>query len=220
MYKDLFDEKHRLIESDINLKGKPLQSGKHEPNLLCENCDNKIIGKLETYAAKVINGGPISVAIRRVQTVDGYYKQVGGIDYTTFKLFLLSILWRASVSKQPFFSKVALGPYEETVRKMLLSSNPGPAEQFPCVIMDYRSKELLKGVVSAPTKSRLGDRTSYRFIISGLLYTFIVTEKDSPQWVYNWAINTNGEFRIIEATKSEGTQLLGGIFNIDASQLP
>jgi len=35
---------------------------------------------------------------------------IEGIDYAPFKLFLMSVLWRASVSTLEFFKLVSLGP--------------------------------------------------------------------------------------------------------------
>lgn len=50
--------------------------------------------------------------------------------YDQLKLFVLSVLWRASVSKQPFFSRVHLGPHEETIRTALLAGNAGDENFF------------------------------------------------------------------------------------------
>ena len=61
MYKDIFDEKHRLHEVEVT-KGsiredKLRQSGGYEDQILCQTCDNKILGKLEKYARMVLYGG-------------------------------------------------------------------------------------------------------------------------------------------------------------------
>ena len=54
--------------------------------------------------------------------------------YDQLKLFVLSVLWRASVSGQPYFAKVRLGPHEEPIRQALLAGDPGD-ERFYSVTL-------------------------------------------------------------------------------------
>jgi hypothetical protein len=46
-------------------------------------------------------------------------------------MFHLSLLWRMSVSKHPYFKEVSLGPHEEVLRRMLLEARPGEPDQPP-----------------------------------------------------------------------------------------
>ena len=46
-------------------------------------------------------------------------------------MFHLSLLWRMSVSKHPYFKEVSLGPHEEVLRRMLLEALPGEPDQPP-----------------------------------------------------------------------------------------
>jgi hypothetical protein len=46
------------------------------------------------------------------------------------KLFFLSLLWRASVSRHFFFRRVTTGPFERELRRMLLTGDPGAPEEF------------------------------------------------------------------------------------------
>src|SRR5665647_2165945 len=59
MYKGLFDENHFIAQIDlIEFKRKRLlPNGFYDSNILCENCDNVILGILESYASIVIWGG-------------------------------------------------------------------------------------------------------------------------------------------------------------------
>ncbi|MET0049372.1 MAG: hypothetical protein ABW066_16470 [Sedimenticola sp.] len=56
--------------------------------------------------------------------------QIPKYDYIKLKLFFLSVLWRASVSSQPFFRRVDLGPHEVTIRKALLDGDPGDSDWY------------------------------------------------------------------------------------------
>ena len=61
----------------------------------------KKISKYEDYIAKYLKGG-----IELNFEDDGSVIKVGGIDYKIFKLFQLSILWRASISTRELFQYV------------------------------------------------------------------------------------------------------------------
>ena len=61
MYQDLFDEKHRIFEvlfkPDLQLQNKTRQSGVYDKDILCDKCDNKVLGSLERYASLALYGG-------------------------------------------------------------------------------------------------------------------------------------------------------------------
>jgi len=93
-YKTMYDSKHRANKLTIEpYKSKFIQKGYRE-NLLCEDCE-KIINKYETYFANVWYEQqklPKKIVNDRIVLTD--------LDYTKFKLFHLSVLWRASGSKR------------------------------------------------------------------------------------------------------------------------
>lgn len=51
LYKELYDEKHRLHK--VKLPGKSVgyytQTGEYDRHLLCADCDNNILGRLDSY---------------------------------------------------------------------------------------------------------------------------------------------------------------------------
>lgn len=120
LYESLYDEKHRLHVLSV-LPDQPNwreQKGLRE-RLLCEACE-QLLSPWERYASLVLKGG-VPLAYRR----EGNVVFISGLDYRQFKLFQLSVLWRAGISSLPFFSKVKLGKHAETLRKCLLTGNPG-----------------------------------------------------------------------------------------------
>ena len=124
MYKEIYDEKHSLISFKTHTlhSGQIVFNGAYEKDILCEDCDNNLIGGFENYASRVLYGGKIPVSIKNFIKPDGLeFSQAQGVDYIKFKLFLLSVLWRASISSNDFFSSVSLGSlYEEKIRQMIL----------------------------------------------------------------------------------------------------
>jgi hypothetical protein len=100
---------------------RPQQKGLRE-RLLCPDCEARF-SKWETYAL----GEPFH-RTKQPGIDHGPYMEFI-MDYATFKLFQMSILWRMSVTSLDVFANVQLGKkHEERLRAMLLASDPGPAD--------------------------------------------------------------------------------------------
>ncbi len=218
MYSDIFDENHSLIrfKSDDWDKERKLHTGEFEAGILCRDCEAKL-SKFETYGRLILYGGklPKGVNIRFENQKNQHgveFTFATGIDYKKFKLFLLSILWRASISKRPFFGLVSLGKYEEVVRKMLVEEDPGPSDLFPCIINSYtKHASLPKELISEPKKIRMESGViGYNFLISGMLYIFVISPLTSSMrpWVIEAAISESGELRVIHIPEEHGKRIL------------
>ena len=130
MYNGLFNEKHFIAPVDLaEQKVKKFRpTGFYDSNILCKECDNEIIGKLESYSRIVLRGGkgkPESYPRieRKINQLNQKYLHLINIDYTKFKLFLLSIIWRASISKQKISESVNLGAHEKIIGEMIYNNN-------------------------------------------------------------------------------------------------
>ncbi|MFA5172815.1 MAG: hypothetical protein WC435_00220 [Candidatus Paceibacterota bacterium] len=164
-------------------------NGEYERNILCENCDNQIIGKLDDYAAKFIHNEFPQKLNSRIEVINGHEYLViendPNYDYKKYKLFLLSLLWRSSIASRPFFQQLKLSSsVEDDLRQMILSSNPGEPER-------YASFVFLPPLVSAPGGGR-GFNTFYmptmspimaknndweicKFIVEGMMFFFLIS---------------------------------------------
>ena len=185
MYKELYDDQHKLMlfkpHERVKGKGKIRRpsSGEYEGNILCANCDNIVIGSYENYARKVLYGGEVSASesttINKCKNKDGLeYSACSNINYTKFKIFLLSILWRASITSRPSFKDISLGPHEEIIRRMIFDGNAGNIEDYPVTLMTFlNDKTIPSDLISQPhsTKTKNG-HTIKVFIISGMIYIF------------------------------------------------
>ena len=71
-----------------------------------------------------------------------YYKN---IDYQKFKKYLLSILWRASVSSIQMFSKIKLiEADEDKIRSILMNRDTCEPYFFGCEIIEFYNEEMEK----------------------------------------------------------------------------
>src|SRR6266540_673770 len=132
-FRRLYDESSRAREiQDVLQKQIPIQQGYRE-YLLCGDCEQQF-GRYERYISKIWNlkfPEPLSSAPPPASRECPEFEPLRGIVYKTFKLFHLSVLWRAGVTTHPFFKVVTLGPFEEELRLMLRAEEAGPPDRFP-----------------------------------------------------------------------------------------
>jgi hypothetical protein len=201
------DNEMYMVSLDEPSGGKKVHTGEFEGGLLCQECDGSVLSKYENYGKAFFFGRGDSKPLPGLQHEnqihpDGKLKSthIKGVDYSKLKLFLLSVLWRASISSRPFFSQVNLGKHEEAVRQMLLSGNPGSNMDFPSmvsVITDQDNKKIAAGLITPPTRFRVGHCISYQFQIGRLVIMFFVSSFGVPDYIQEVTPNNSGELRVI-----------------------
>ncbi|MDD5222392.1 MAG: hypothetical protein PHE84_00245 [bacterium] len=176
LFKPTYDEKHRAHQLTIEpLNNNYIQKGIRE-ELLCKSCEGKI-NKYETYFSqewpkKLPKEIPTDLCL------------IENLDYEKFKLFHLSILWRASISKKEF-KNITLGPHEEIIRKMLFYNNPGPEYKycfFAKIIVDDNNN-VVQGIIVEPMMSRLDAHHAFVFIFGGCTWHYLISNH-SPEKKY------------------------------------
>ncbi len=118
-YRALYDERHKavLVKNEPARESK-LQKGFRE-RLLCPDCEAFLNESYEKYFKEIwFDLGKCP------STTDERVIRVDGLDYRRFKLFHLSVLWRASISTREEFSAVSLGPHEAVMPERVLHDLP------------------------------------------------------------------------------------------------
>lgn len=185
MYKSLFSISRKLVSvniNNLNEKIKYMQSGYTESNLLCADCDNRVLGSLERYASNHIYSEPSakSGVSRKEYPGEGEiipYIRYENLDYTKTKLFFLSILWRCHISKNNTFSMVDLGPYGEIFRKMIIENDPGDEDEYEVILIkiDTDGSRPSKSVID-PRKVQTDGNSFYIFHINEIMYHFNISK--------------------------------------------
>ena len=164
LYTPGYDEKHRLAVAKRGASdSRFVQKGKREP-LLCNFCERLLNREYEQ---------PISREWNELvpDEVEGTLHQLEPADSKVFKLFHLSILWRASVAEASEWSKVSLGPeHNERLRVALLAGDPPPRAEYPLlgnVFVDKDTRIPCRGWVGMPTSARIGAARLYTFLYGG-----------------------------------------------------
>jgi len=196
MYKTLYDEEHKIlmVSAHSEVKNKDIQKGVWD-YLLCADCETKF-SQWENYVYQVYKGGvPLTV----VEAVQGRGVTLDDVDYTKFKLFQLSILWRAHLSKHDFFSAVDLGlRHSEIIRQHLLAGNPGSTKDYGCMMCCLVEDEVVTDLIGQASRVRLKGITCYRFIFGGFLWAYPVSSH-TPQIFHEYFLQESG--RLVYAIK-------------------
>jgi len=93
LYERIYDDDHtyRIVSTSENERVRRRPKGIYE-KLLCRDCET-LLSTWETHASQVLFGGvELEIVDKNGQCV------ASGIDYTRFKLFQISLLWRTAVA--------------------------------------------------------------------------------------------------------------------------
>ncbi|MBS1911506.1 MAG: hypothetical protein JST22_05940 [Bacteroidetes bacterium] len=204
-YRETYDDKHRMLVFDkpqINpcnwlATPKIVQKG-YTDRLLCRECEGRF-ARIEDYGARLFNGNlhdPASIRTRN--DAEGFIVQ--GVDYRQYKLLQLSILWRAGISTLKECASVQLGArHEERLRCMLLSSDPGSCEQYPCIttiLVDALDGKRPLGLIAFPGTGKYMGFRFYRFMIASFGWYYFVGSHRPPQHLSELALQEDGCMRI------------------------
>lgn len=115
-------------------------------------------------------------------------------DYSKFKLFHLSILFRAGVCSLPMFSNVNLGPHEARLRKMILDIDPGEEHEYPVGgygVVHHETRELIK-MIAQSQNFKVGGRHCYGIMYGGVEWWFCIASDRNPEFD-RFSLKNNGQ---------------------------
>lgn len=192
-YKPIYDEKHRMIAFSPQMPDERRyeQKGPRCP-LLCSSCEGRINTSFEDPFKRFwIDADPLK------EIKDNSSLVVANTDYSRFKLFHLSVLWRASVSSHETFWQVDLGPHSDTIRHMLWDENPGPSWLYPivCTAIIGDDGGIRRNFVTSPLHFRLDGHRGYMFTFCGCQWRYVVSSHRMPE-IEGLCLNDRGELPI------------------------
>ena len=203
MFKPLYNEagRYKVLSMQNGTVIKEAQKGIYE-KLMCDECDNRIIGSYENHASKIIFSD-------KKKTVDSIKTKYGlliqGLDYKLFKLFQISLIWRASITTRPEIKKINLGPHGDKMRMMLLEGNPGEIYEYGVILYLFpnSSKDMIE-FIRPPTKlrHRISGHQAYRAIFNGVMWVFFVSShlKNFPN--KEFFLSKEGNLPILDSGKA------------------
>ena len=194
LYKPLYENrKFFAVRLGQEPKQYTLQKGARE-YLLCADCENQF-SKYEGYTRDIVFGNPRKpIKRQRITHNQEQALLLEDLDYKSLKLFQLSLLWRAGISSHPLFEEVKLGEnHAEKLRNLLLSQNPGPEDQYPClcVVIVHENKPLT-GLIVPVQRTNVEACTAYGFTFCGMLWSYFISSHSVPKKFLDLALKQDG----------------------------
>jgi hypothetical protein len=153
------------------------QAGFADKNILCESCE-KLFTPWDTYGFEVLS--------RKRKPEDDIYvdgmlwgTRIHGLDFTLFQKFVLSVLWRASVSSHAFFTKVELGPYTDKIRSYLREQSIDPAPEYAVLLFSLTGQPF-RPLIITPAPVSLDGIRFYRLNFPGAVVMVKVDQQPNP----------------------------------------
>jgi hypothetical protein len=204
----------KISNDKFSYNPKGLPDGEYDQNILCSNCDNIVLQSYEDYGKKVLFDGNRKLFKLIKATSLGYeYALVKNIDYAKFKIFLISIFWRASISDRIFSKEVNLGnETNEIIRKMIIEKDPKEPEDFCTIIYLIDEPPLTSSLMTNFKKIVVNNTTKYVFIGAGMIFSFFPNKNDIPENHKPFVFAKNGELKIYYTPKDKIRQILNSFF--------
>jgi len=153
--------------------------GVYDTTILCGPCDN-VFSPWDKHAQDVLlRDFDKNQVVRDGDETIGWI--VEEFDYKSLKLFFVSLLWRASVSTHEFYQRIDLTPFEQRMREMILSSDPGDPETFGVTLA--RFDHLAYRGVFNPVRDRLDAVNYVRFYLAGFVAHIKVDRRAPPDFL-------------------------------------
>jgi hypothetical protein len=162
-----------IVSSTLGTYRSQAPIGPYDKEILCKACESKF-EDLDDYGSKVLLAK--FKQIFKPITEDGAVVAFRSFEVDQDKLlrFLVSILWRASVSTRSFFACVELGPFEELAKKMILSPACPISDVFSAVLFGWRDQT--SDEIVGPWREKWEDVNSYRLYM-GQINAFIKVDQ-------------------------------------------
>lgn len=168
-YKDLNIGPYFLASKGKYAKKLPI--GEYDNTILCAECDRRI-GLYDEYASRLFLK---ELENFKVSHINLYTIPKTHLDYTKLRKFIVSLIWRASISTK--FTEVNLGDYENIALQLLKEEIPDDGKYFTTLITKYSGEYFLLNGSTFVMKFRIDNTIGYHFVINGLFIDIIPSNK-------------------------------------------
>jgi hypothetical protein len=172
LYRAAYDDKGRALELTRTLGNHRFVQKGYRERLLCDECEQRINVFEKYFKQAWYDAGTLPDRVDE----DVYVLQ--GLDYRLFKLFHLSVLWRAGVSSNSIFANVRLGAHREPMREILLSEDPGPKDRYHFLAQVLVDDGLVvDGVILEPATFKYQTRRIHVLLFGGCAWNYVISRQ-------------------------------------------
>ena len=172
----------KLVSNVKGIHTKKAPIGIYDPEILCRECEDRF-QKSDDYAAKTLIDCSTHEELKQYGRKVGY--RINGVNNDLLKIFVISVLWRASISKQTFFKEVNLCALEEKAKKLIWDQSSGNKHDFSFVLAKFDDTGTISKTMLDPHQERWFGKRYYRFYIGGyILYVKADSQVTPEEWAH------------------------------------
>lgn len=171
-YSVYFEARQEGVRTDFK------QAGLYDETILCAECEARF-SNWDAHGSAVISKprGEADLYRDPQGIACGYHLK--DADYELFMMFLLAVLWRASVSTLQFFRQVRLGPHEERILSILKEGGPVP-DAYSAVLI-HPLKQRYPGTIMPSWKGRIDGVWFHRLYFPDVIAMIKVDQRPTPR---------------------------------------
>lgn len=178
--------------------------GVYDNQILCRECEDRF-QVVDDYGQKLLLQSESEHEELKVGgKVHGF--RVKDAEYEKLKLFLISVLWRASLSNHFFYSRVNLGPYQQKAKDLIWANDPGAQTDFPFVIAKFTDASIGKTMLD-PHPERWAGVNYYRLYMYGYVMYIKVDKRTSPEMLKKFEMAPDGDLIIVGRNIENSSEL-------------
>lgn len=170
-----------LVKNEPGTHPKRAPIGVYDRQILCGECE-KTFQNVDDYAAALLIRERDTAFVRR-SFDSGIVYIADQFDYHSLKVYIISVLWRASVSTQQYFSRIDLGERLARAKEMIAARDAGPAGEFAVVLSRWAVPEkfpLPPNLIADPFETRHDGIRSVHLYLSAFVADVSVEQRSLP----------------------------------------
>jgi hypothetical protein len=173
------------------------QHGLFDPRILCYGCDGFLNKKYDDPAFKFISKfkyRPGELDLER-----SHFEKLN-VDCDMLCGFILSVLWRCSISQMLEVSHISLGQYGNPVREMLWGHRSlASFNHYKVMVQRYHDRPGVQKMYSLPMPVEFEDVSfrakGYLFVLAGFRFMVILDPQPLPGKYASYVLNGNDALR-------------------------
>ena len=175
LYKNLYDEKHRMLVVEPSLMSETFRQKGYYEYLLCNDCEQYFNVNFEQYYAN----NCFSIIPEKFNKKPENFRYPG-LDYSKYKLFILSVFWRILIAKEAPFHHIKSDEHIQTIQEMLMKQDPGDELDYPLygyLVVHDREIRVMKDIIPTPNIFPINGLSVLSAMFDGIKWLLILSEK-------------------------------------------
>lgn len=180
-YSPIKNEKNQIYAAGKHVR--KVQTGYFE-RMLCRDCEALLSEYERAFKLDWMDTVPPDFTHLQTRPLQDVIS-VRVTNYDAFKLFHLSVLWRAAVSSSFKAGSMSLGPYAEQLRILIRNRDPGSVGDFPffgVLNLDDQGRPVATVSQLAKGEGRYEGHHYYMMSYAFCDWTFVIA-RPGPKWM-------------------------------------